>query len=51
MLQALRSARDQITACTKALKAAERQLSELELAAPKVMATYTHSAYGVCLCF
>eukprot|EP00983_Pelagomonas_calceolata_P129790 1161635-Pelagomonas_calceolata.AAC.19 len=37
-LKALQSARDQITACTKALKAAERQLSELELAAPKLAA-------------
>jgi len=38
--QALRSTRDQIAACTKALKAAERQLSDLELAAPKVDGLY-----------
>ena len=36
LLQELRLARDNVAACTQALRAAERQLGELELAAPKV---------------
>jgi chromosome segregation ATPase len=34
-MQALKLARDQVTACEQALKAAERQLGELETSIPK----------------